>query len=499
MSADDRETRPLGDETPPSDKTLPSGETPARDKTPPSGGAWPSYRGSLRDGEILPGVPYRAFVRAATGCTTEAEFRSSAFYRQHGEALERLLSTPRIVARTDPQPPQHSPDRFRIVHWNIEKGKQLSRIVERLRDDPILADADVYSFNEVDVGMARSGNNADVAQVLADALHCHHAFVPSYLECTKGPGEESLAPGENTRGWHGLAILSRFPIESARVIPLPSCFDYYDFFEKRYGRRQGLAVRIRWRRHLVEVISTHLEVRNTPQCRARQMHALLEGLEDGAASLPVPKLAVASAPERSTGARREGGSAAHARTDASTPASTSASAHAASDASTHAAADASNHASAHTANQAHELPQVIAGDFNTNSFRRGSVVRSAREFARIVASSPEALDRELREPYAREPLFALLERRGFSFRDLSDGQPTAEQILGSAEDLEMLPPPMRSWLSRTFGLGTRVLRMRLDWIAARGWAPLEARTHAALTPDGPASDHAAIHADLELE
>jgi endonuclease/exonuclease/phosphatase family metal-dependent hydrolase len=376
--------------------------------------------------EIIPGVPYHEFVHAAKGCATEAEFRSSAFYRQHGESLERLLDTPRIVERPDARPPQHSPDRFRIVHWNIEKGKQLSRIVERLRNDPILADADVYSFNEVDVGMARSGNNADVAQVLADALQCHHAFVPSYLECTKGPGDESLAPGENTRGWHGLAIMSRFPIESARVLPLPSCFDYYDFFEKRYGRRQGLVVRIRWRGHLVEVISTHLEVRNTPQCRARQMNALLEGLE-------------------------------------------------------------------------HELPQVIAGDFNTNSFRRGSMVRSAREFARIVASSPEALDRELREPYAREPLFALLERRGFSFRDLSDGQPTAEQILGSAEDLEMLPPTVGSWLSRTFGLGTRVLRMRLDWIAAREWMPLEARTHAARTPDGPASDHAAIHADLELE
>lgn len=416
MSADDR------DATPPDDPAL------IRDGARLDHAALPEGAGSLEEGEIIPGVPYHDFVRAAMECTTEAEFRRSAFYRWHSASLERLLDTPRIVAHPSPRPPEHSPERFRIVHWNIEKGKQLDRIVERLRSDSLLADGDVYSINEVDVGMARSGNNADVAQVLAEALGCHHAFVPSYLECTKGPGEESLAPGENTRGWHGLAVLSRWPIESARVIPLPHCFDYFAFFEKRYGRRQGLVVRILWEGRPVDVITTHLEVRNTPQCRARQMDALLEGLEDGEPS-----------------------------------------------------------------------PRVIAGDFNTNSFRRGSLTRSVREFARIVTTSREGLDRELCAPYAREPLFALLERRGFVFRELSDGQPTAEQLLGSAEDLEMLPRPVRSWLSRTFGLGTRVLRMRLDWIAARGWTPLEARTHSARTPQGPASDHAAIHADLGLE
>jgi hypothetical protein len=142
---------------------------------------------------------------------------------------------------------------------------------------------------------------------------------------------------------------------------------------------------------------------------------------------------------------------------------------------------------------------VLAGDFNTNSFRRGSAVRSGLEFLRIITSSEEALDRELREPYRREPLFELLDQEGFEFRSLSDGEPSAEQLLGSAEDLDILPSPIRAWLARTFGLGTRVLRMRLDWIAARGWIPLEAGTHSAATPEGPASDHALIHADLRLQ
>lgn len=410
----------------------------------------------LGENEIVPGVPYSEFVRAAQECRTEEQFRGSPFFTKHGTALEHLLRTPQIALYPNPRPSEHPHDRLRVVHWNIEKGKQLARIVHRLTSDPILRDADVYSFNEVDVGMARSGSNAHVPQVLADALGCHYAFVPSYLECTKGPNEEALAPGENARGWHGLAILSRLPIEGARAIPLPDCFDYFDFFEKRFGGRQALAVRLSWRGRPVEIITTHLEVRNTPQCRAHQMQVLLESLDDRTSLQPgrVPDREEKSVVRGSWQGGRAG--------------------------------------------RAEAVPRVIAGDFNTNSFRRGSLARSLREFARIVTSSKEALDLELREPYRREPLFGFLRDHRFEFRELSDTGPTAEQLLGSAEDLDLLPKPIRTSLARTFGLGTRVLRMRLDWIATQGWTPLGVGTHSAATPDGPASDHALIHADLRL-
>ncbi|MCA9727723.1 MAG: hypothetical protein KC729_08565, partial [Candidatus Eisenbacteria bacterium] len=228
--------------------------------------------------EVAPGIAYRAFVEAASSCRTEAEFRASRFFRENGEALESVLSKPQIEAHPATRPSGRDDDRLRVVHWNIEKGKELPLIIRRLTTDPVLRAADLYCLNEVDVGMARSGGNAHVARVLAEALGCHSVFVPSYLECTKGPGAEAEAPGENRRGWHGLAILSRIPIESARVVALPHCFDYFDFFEKRFGRRQGLVARIRWQGAPLEVVTTHLEVRNTPACRARQMEALLQGI-----------------------------------------------------------------------------------------------------------------------------------------------------------------------------------------------------------------------------
>jgi endonuclease/exonuclease/phosphatase family metal-dependent hydrolase len=336
--------------------------------------------------------------------------------------------------------PAHDPRVFRVVHWNIEKGKQLERIVARLTQDPYLADADVYCLNEVDVGMARSGNR-DVAAVLADALQCDSVFVPNYIECTKGPHEEAHAPGENELGLHGLAILSRHPFTRAWAVALPECFDYFGFLEKRFGGRRGLLAEIEWGGAPFVVATTHLEVRNTPECRARQLAPLLSALAE-----PRAPASIGSGTDVFRGSP----------------------------------------------------PVVLTGDLNTNSFRRGAFHRAAVEFARIVATAPEKLDSELVAPYAREPVFALLEGAGFAFRPHTDGRPTAAQVLGRAEDLEMVPELLRGVVSRTSGLGERVLRMRLDWIATKGVVPAgPPRTHEPIVDETlPASDHALISAEV---
>ena len=223
-------------------------------------------------GELVPGLSYREFVEAAMAHRDEASFRSSAFFATWGRKLDSLLETPRVEpipaapsaasesslpresggdragaaapsgGRAPANDPRHS--KMRIVQWNIEKGKELERIRRRLRKDPMLHDADVYCLNEVDCGTARSASNADIARELAATLRCHSAFVPSYIECTKGPlPDERDAPGENEFGFHGLAILSRHPILDAKVVNLPHCFDYFTFREeKRLGQRQGLFV-----------------------------------------------------------------------------------------------------------------------------------------------------------------------------------------------------------------------------------------------------------------
>ena len=145
-----------------------------------------------------------------------------------------------------------------------------------------------------------------------------------------------------------------------------------------------------------------------------------------------------------------------------------------------------------------DLPVVITGDWNTNSFRRGTFTRSMLEFLRIVRTSPAELDAELAWPIEREPLFQTLEAARFTLNGLNDHTPTAAQVLGSAEDLDTLPRPLARYLTRRFGLGQRELRMRLDWIAARG-------AHATASPctlalpweeSEPPSDHAVLVAEL---
>ena len=388
------------------------------------------------DAELLPGVGYADFLRAALACQTEEEFRRSPFFLRHGEELERLLSTPRVTPAPGDDAGREgrsgSDDRpLRVVQWNIEKGRSLEGIARRLRDDPWLRDADVYCLNEIDRGTARGGN-LDQPRALAAMLQCAAIDLPCYLECTRGVGADLLVPGEHRLGLHGLAILTRLPVLGTSVTSLLACHEYFDFHEKRFGGRRGLCVRLLWRGRPLAIATTHLEVRNTPRCRARQFEAFLRGLE-----------------------LRNG-----------------------------VGADGS--------------PSIVTGDWNTSTFRRGTVAASAVEFLRIMTTHQNRLARQLAWPVQREPLFALLASAGFRWESCNDDTPTAEERLGRVEDLGHLHPRIARALLQASGLADRVLRMRLDWIAARGVRSSGApRTLPAGTCDGrPLSDHAIIGAEF---
>lgn len=189
-----------------------------------------------------------------------------------------MLVTPRNFRSPDARPRLRS--FLRVATWNIEKGKRLPRIMEVLRSDPILRVADVILLNEVDLGMARSGN-LDIALTLARELGMHMAFGPAHLELTKGTDDDLAAPGENRESLQGNAILCRYPLSESRVVPLPACFEPFEFHEKRYGTRSCLWARADLGTKTIWLGAVHLEVRNTPACRASQMRHLLAHLPGG--------------------------------------------------------------------------------------------------------------------------------------------------------------------------------------------------------------------------
>jgi endonuclease/exonuclease/phosphatase family metal-dependent hydrolase len=168
-------------------------------------------------------------------------------------------------------------EHLRVLVWNIERGKSPAQwaAIEAVRQ------ADVLLLCEVDDGMARS-NNFDVAAELAARLGLHYAFAPNYFELTRGTLSERLTTRgrANARGFHGNAILSRWPLLDVRRLPLPVEFDWFRHYERRIGTRVALRATLATPGEALTVAVAHLEAFASPAQRARQMRVLMDGMQD---------------------------------------------------------------------------------------------------------------------------------------------------------------------------------------------------------------------------
>src|SRR5215470_637776 len=151
---------------------------------------------------------------------------------------------------------------MRIVTWNIEKGKRW-QLLQSCLSHTAIRTADILCLNEVDEGMARSGN-LRIGYEIGERLGMQVVFGPTFKELTKGFGDELLSPGENTTGLQGNATLSRFPVLEFENLLLPSCFDHSKRPDKRDGNRHGLIAYLDCGAgKKLTVVNTHLEVFGT--------------------------------------------------------------------------------------------------------------------------------------------------------------------------------------------------------------------------------------------
>ena len=302
---------------------------------------------------------------------------------------------------------------MKVVSWNIEKGKRW-QLLEQCLSHEAIRSADILCLNEVDEGMARSGN-LRIAYEIADRLGMQVVFGQTFKELTKGIGDELLAPGENTTAIQGNAILSRLPVRNSQNLLLPSCTDHSSRVEKREGNRHALIATIDCGQgRMLTVANTHLEVFGTTGCRSVQMRFLLNHLPPG--------------------------------------------------------------------------PAIITGDFNTNTFDRGSAFHVFRSLALLAFTDVRP---RLLRPWRYERLFEDLSSAGFSWRDSNDGQPTCEVDLATLDD--RVPAAIRDFiLSRC-----RFLPLRLDFICSRGLNAVSAGRTISELPCRP-SDHLPITCDLTV-
>ena len=161
-------------------------------------------------------------------------------------------------------------DTVSVILFNAERGTQWKKQCTQIKSDPRLVNATLIILNEMDSGMARSGN-VDTTHELASCLHMNYAFAVEFVELTLGQAKELKGLADNAtndRSLHGNAILSRYPLRELAVVPLPGTGEYWRKGgfdgENRLGDRMALFAAIPVIGHSketlwVDIVSTHLD------------------------------------------------------------------------------------------------------------------------------------------------------------------------------------------------------------------------------------------------
>ncbi|HET7225793.1 MAG TPA: endonuclease/exonuclease/phosphatase family protein [Candidatus Eisenbacteria bacterium] len=144
-------------------------------------------------------------------------------------------------------------------------------------------------------------------------------------------------------------------------------------------------------------------------------------------------------------------------------------------------------------------PVLMAGDFNTHTFDRGSWTAPLAGAAALLLTPGETLRRRLQYPDQgpqRELLFDELARAGFAWRPFVDDRFSLQLRFARVEELQALLGPLASPAARALRILEPRARLRLDWFAGRGWHAARGETVQGLDGPGRASDHAPIVAEV---
>jgi endonuclease/exonuclease/phosphatase family metal-dependent hydrolase len=163
--------------------------------------------------------------------------------------------TGKLAPELGPPPaPREPTGTLRIASWNVHYGDNPDELVASITNDPTLRDLDVLLVQEVDAHPAEAQTRAGV---LAERLGMTWVYAP--------------AREQNHGGTHGLAVLSRFPLENPRVRELP-------FFEQpiRSRQRVAMAVEVVVGAERLTIVNLHLDVRLGPVDRIRQLAPAVE-------------------------------------------------------------------------------------------------------------------------------------------------------------------------------------------------------------------------------
>lgn len=143
---------------------------------------------------------------------------------------------------------------IKVIGWNAERGKHWDKFVSLIEELDLLKEPYVVLLNEMDIGMARTGN-VHTTRRLAHRLKMNYAYSVEFLELTRGNKQEQNATQDqrDALGLHGNAILTKCILGDTMVLRDPLPRQYFmrqahwmngNGFEKRLGGRGGVFARI---------------------------------------------------------------------------------------------------------------------------------------------------------------------------------------------------------------------------------------------------------------
>jgi endonuclease/exonuclease/phosphatase family metal-dependent hydrolase len=178
--------------------------------------------------------------------------------------------------------------RLSAFAWNAERLKY------PLPSQALLGSVspDIALLTEVDIGMARSGNRHTI-QDLASALDYGYVYALEFAELGLGDDRErEWHRGQNNNfGYHGNAVLSRWPLTECFAIRLDDGAHWFIGFDegdqRRIGFRNAVGARAIVHGQPLWAIAAHFENRASPDIRAEQARRLIAAIEAKAGEEPI--------------------------------------------------------------------------------------------------------------------------------------------------------------------------------------------------------------------
>ena len=221
----------------------------------------------------------KRWTRIALCCGLALLLLFSTAYAEDSSGLQEIESGGFAPAAWVTAPPSS----IRVVVWNIDRGLQLSPVIDFL----LQAQPDLVLLQEVDLN-ARRTHHLDVAREIAEKLKMNYVFGREFQELTQG--------SRTSPAYHGQATLSRWPLSNPRLIRFREQSNFWrprwflprlELLQERLGGRMALVCDVNVAGQTLVAYNLHLESRGNDRLRGAQLLEVLHDSRSYSSAVPL--------------------------------------------------------------------------------------------------------------------------------------------------------------------------------------------------------------------